>query len=143
MVKHTLAVAAMLLALIQIADARPRHYKRTGYGSIVSHPAGCPTRLFCGCGVSVRVFGRPVRSLFLAANWGRFPSAAPGSGMVAYRSGHVMYIEQYLGNGSAIVYDPNSGGGATRVHNRSLRGYRVVNPRAGRHLAGIREAVYM
>ena len=138
MVKTTLAVAAMLLALVQIADARPRHYNRSGYNaSIVSHPAGCPRRLFCGCGVAVRAFGRPVRSLFLAANWGRFPSASPTGGMVAYRRGHVMYIERYLGNGSAVVYDPNSGGGATRVHVRSLAGYRVVNPRGGSRLASL------
>src|SRR3990167_5024272 len=68
-------------------------------GSIVSHPEGCPRHLFCGCGVSVKVFGRPVRDLFLAANWLRkFPRATPGSGMVAARSGHVMYIMAYNGD---------------------------------------------
>jgi len=48
--------------------------------------------------------------------------------MVAARSGHVMYIEAYNGDGTALVYDPNSGGHKTRVHVRSLAGYRVVNP---------------
>ena len=96
---------------------------------IVAHPAGCPRRLFCGCGVSVKVFGRPIKDLFLAANWVRkFPRAAPGSGMVAARSGHVMYIISYLGDNMAQVYDPNSGGHKTRIHTRSLAGYRVVDP---------------
>lgn len=101
--------------------------------TIVSHPAGCPRRLFCGCGVSVKVFGRPVRDLYLAANWLRkFPRAEPGSGMVAARSGHVMYIMAYNGDGTALVYDPNSGRHLTRIHTRSLRGYRVVNPHGSR-----------
>jgi hypothetical protein len=29
-----------------------------------------------------------------------------------------------------MAYDANSGGHATRIHARSLRGYTVVNPRA-------------
>lgn len=98
---------------------------------IVGHPSGCPGRAFCGCGVSVKIFGRPVRELYLARNWLRFPRASPGAGMVAARSGHVMAIIEYLGNGNAKVYDPNSGGHQTRIHVRSLAGYRVVNPRSG------------
>jgi hypothetical protein len=93
----------------------------------VAHPAGCPWRAFCGCGVSVKIFGHPVRDLFLAANWYRFPRAAPGPGMVAVRRHHVMAILSYNGS-SATVYDPNSGGHGTRVHERSLAGYTVVNP---------------
>jgi hypothetical protein len=56
------------------ADARPRHQE----ARVVAHPRACPARLYCGCGVSVRVFGRPIRSLFLAANWRRFPPADLG-----------------------------------------------------------------
>ena len=43
---------------------------RAGHASaaIVAHPAGCPSRAFCGCGAAVRVFGAPIRSLWLAAN---------------------------------------------------------------------------
>lgn len=109
-----------------------RHRVSAAYendAQIVAHPAGCPRRLFCGCGVSVKVFGKPVRDLYLAANWlYRFPRTAPASGMVAARRGHVMYIMAYNGGGSALVYDPNSGGGKTRIHERSLAGYRVVDP---------------
>lgn len=100
-----------------------------GLLAYLPHPAGCPRTDFCGCGVSIRVFGRPIRSLFLAANWLRFPRAFPGSGMVAARRGHVMYIVRYDGNGVALVYDPNSGQHRTRLHLRSLAGYTVVNPR--------------
>jgi len=99
---------------------------------IVAHPAGCPRTLFCGCGVSVRVWGHPVRQYYLAANYRKFPPAQPGSGMVAWRNGHAMYIESYIGGSKrlALVYDPNSGHHQTRVHVRSLNGYHVVNPRA-------------
>jgi hypothetical protein len=92
-------------------------------------PAGCP-RSFCGCGASIRVFGRIVPGLNLASNWLRFPRAAPAPGMVAARHGHVFVLEQHLEGDTWMAYDANSGGHATRVHARSLRGYTVVNPHA-------------
>lgn len=156
---NTLRIAAAIAVLLLIpttAQARHHHhyyrhyqyqhvdqyqtYARYGDGNIeydsghiVSHPAGCPGRAFCGCGVSIKVFGHPVKDLFLASNWFRFPRAAPGPGMVAVRNHHVMYIMAYSGNGAATVYDPNSGGHATRVHTRSLRGYAIVNPHGSRY----------
>lgn len=101
-----------------------------GDAQIVAHPAGCPSRAFCGCGVSVRAFGHPVRELYLAANYRRFPPAPLAAGMVAYRSHHVVYIEVPHPDGTATVYDPNSGGHLTRIHTISLAGYRIVNPHA-------------
>src|SRR3974390_2036313 len=71
------------------------HYRYASYdsGSVVSHPSGCPWHAFCGCGASVRIFGHPVRNLFLAANWFGFPRAAPAPGMAAVRRHHVFIIE--------------------------------------------------
>lgn len=103
--------------------------------TIVSHPSGCPSRAFCGCGAAVRVFGSPVRSLWLAAAWFKFPRAAPGAGMVAVRRHHVFVLEQHLGGSKWHVYDANSGGHATRLHARSIAGYVIVNPSAA-HSAG-------
>lgn len=99
--------------------------------SILPHPPGCPRRAFCGCGAAVEVFGRPIRSLWLAANWLAFPRAHPAPGMVAARRGHVFVIKQVLGNGQVLAYDANSGGRKTRLHVRSLAGFAVVNPRGG------------
>ena len=104
-----------------------------GGETFLPHPAGCPGRQFCGCGASVRIFGHPVRSLFLASNWGKFPSASPGPGMAAYRSGHVFVIESVNSDGSVLASDYNSGGHMSRRHTVSLRGYRVVNPHGGRY----------
>lgn len=141
MKRRLVAVALALACVIATTPASARHHQKSknqqrhsySAGEIVSHPSGCPWRAFCGCGVSVKVFGRPIRDLFLAENWLRkFPRAAPGAGMVAARRGHVMYIIDYLGNGMAQVYDPNSGGHQTRIHTRSLAGYRVVDPHGGR-----------
>lgn len=101
------------------------------YAEVVPHPQGCPKRLFCGCGVSVKVFGKPIRDLFLARNWFKFPKAHPAPGMVAVRRNHVMVIQAVDANGNAIVYDPNSGGRKTRIHSRSLAGFVVVNPHGG------------
>jgi hypothetical protein len=92
-------------------------------------PAGCPSA-FCGCGASMRVFGHIVPGLNLASNWLRFPRAAPAPGMVAARHGHVFVLEQHLEGDTWMAYDANSGGHATRIHARSLRGYTVVNPHA-------------
>lgn len=137
------ASIAVLLLTIASVDARPRHHRHYSshvmYGEeqVVSHPSGCPRTAFCGCGVSVKVFGRPIRNLFLASNWFKFPRATPAPGMVAVRNSghHVMYIERVDANGNAVVYDPNSGGHQTRVHTRSLAGYKIVNPHGGHVVA--------
>lgn len=99
--------------------------------TVLPHPPGCPRRAFCGCGAAVEVFGRPIRSLWLAANWLAFPRAAPAPGMVAARRGHVFVIKQVLGDGKVLAYDANSGGRRTRLHVRSLAGFAVVNPHGG------------
>lgn len=100
----------------------------TGDRIVGGRPAGCPSS-FCGCGAALRVFGRMVPELNLAANWLRFPRTSPAPGMVAARRGHVFVLEQHLGGDIWMAYDANSGGHATRMHARSLRGYTVVNPR--------------
>lgn len=99
--------------------------------AVVAHPEGCPARAFCGCGAAVRVFGHSVRELWLAANWFKFPRAAPAPGMAAVRRHHVFVLEADLGGGIWQVFDANSGHHLTRIHARSLAGYTIVNPRGG------------
>jgi len=95
---------------------------------IVGHPSGCPRSAFCGCGAAVRVFGRPVRELWLAANWFKFPRSMPAPGMVAVRRHHVFVLEHQIEGGRWVVYDANSGHRQTRLHERSIAGYTIVNP---------------
>ena len=117
---------------------RPAHGARyASAGMILPHPGGCPRTAFCGCGAAVELFGRPIRELWLAANWFGFPRAAPAPGMAAVRRHHVMVIREYLGGDRAVVFDANSGRHQTRIHEVSLRGYVIVNPRGGRRYAGI------
>lgn len=97
---------------------------------VVGHPEGCPRRAFCGCGASVHLFGRPVRDLFLARNWLRFPRAAPGYNMAAVRRGHVFILKEQLADKVWRVFDANSGGRMTRIHERSIAGYTIVDPRS-------------
>ena len=125
--KRITFIVAILTAAF-CTEASARHHPNSG--SVVSHPSGCPSRSFCGCGAAVEVFGRPVRDLWLAANWFRFPRTLPAPGMAAVRRHHVMVLEADLGNGLWRVYDANSGGRLTRVHARSIAGYTIVNPRA-------------
>lgn len=109
-----------------VAASSPRHG-----GEVVGRDTslGCPGRLGCGCVASVHTFGHPVRGLYLAANWGKFPPASPAPGMAAWRWGHVFVLERQAENGNWIVYDGNQHG-VTIIHERSLSGYHVVNPHA-------------
>ena len=101
-------------------------------GSVIGRrPAGCP-HAFCGCEASLYLFGQIRPELNLAANWLRkFPRTAPAPGMVAVRSHHVMVLVSPVDGNDWLVHDGNSGGGLTREHVRSLKGYVVVNPRGG------------
>ena len=103
---------------------------RVAAAELQPHPQGCPARAFCGCGAAVRVFGSPVRALWLAANWFKFPRAAPSAGMVAVRRHHVFVLEGQIDGATWLAYDANSGGHRTRVHARSIAGYTIVNPHA-------------
>jgi len=117
MLRSALVLTALAAASPAMAD------------SILPHPAGCPARQFCGCGVAVAVFGAPVRALWLAAEWPRrFPRAPPAPGMVAARAHHVMLLRQHIEGSIWVVYDPNSGRHRTREHARSIAGYTIVNP---------------
>lgn len=116
-----LTIAAFMAAFLLCTDAR---------AEILPHPSGCMHRAFCGCGVSLRVFGKRIARLFLAENWFSFPRARLAAGMVAVRKHHVFYIEKVLGRNKVLAYDPNSGGHLTRRHVRSVSGFRIVNPRA-------------
>ena len=92
-------------------------------------PRGCPRR-HCGCSLSIKIFGRIIPKLNLAANWLAFPRTAPAPGMVAARHGHVMRLIRHVEGKHWLVWDPNSGRGLTRIHVRSLAGFVVVNPLA-------------
>lgn len=78
----------------------------------------------------MRIFGAPIRSLWLAANWFRFPRTYPAPGMAAVRRHHVMVLEAHMGGDVWTVYDANSGHHRTQVHARSIAGYIIVDPRS-------------
>ena len=99
-------------------------------GAVVDRrPQGCP-RAFCGCEASLYLFGQIRPELNLASNWIRkFPRTSPAPGMAAARSGHVMVLMSHVEGNNWLVHDGNSGGGMTREHVRSIKGYVIVNPR--------------
>jgi hypothetical protein len=140
--KAVFTLALLFLFSVQ-AEARPRHhhYRQHLYRSmamvvgnipddervISGRPSGCP-HSFCGCEASLFRFGRIIPELNLASNWRRFPRAAPGTGMAAVRSGHVMILQQHVSGDIWYVHDGNSGGHVTREHPRSIAGYTIVDP---------------
>lgn len=104
--------------LDQPGHSSPAHRTRLDRGAaaaigltarMLSRPPGCPRRAFCGCAVCVEVAGRPVRNLFLATNWLRFPRAAPSPEMVAAGRGHVFMLRQHISGSTWLAYDANSG----------------------------------
>jgi hypothetical protein len=113
---------------------------RTAYASqdgvVGRRPAGCPAR-FCGCEASLFLFGRIIPDLNLAANWVRkFPKTSPAPRMAAARSGHVFVLISHVEGSDWLVHDGNSGGGQTREHVRSIRGYQIVDPNGHRVASG-------
>ncbi len=109
-----------------------RSFLARGAEVLGGRPAGCPRR-FCGCGVSLKVFGRIIPDLNLATNWRRFAATLPGANTVAWRPGHVLYVEAHVSGSLYQVYDPNSGGGKIRRHVRNLAGYNFVDPSAPKY----------
>lgn len=103
-------------------------HEPTLHTGLISHPVGCPHTAFCGCGAAVHLFGHPIQALMAAAHWFRFPSASPAPRMAAVRQHHVMVLERHIRGSIWLVYDANSGHHATRVHEKSIAGYRIVAP---------------
>ena len=116
---------------VPVPRPRPGVVDRITATIIGGRPSGCPHR-FCGCALSLHIFGRIVPTLNLAANWRTFPRAAPSSGMVAVRRGHVFKLIAHVGGNTWRVWDANSGRGRIRIHDRSIGGYAIVNPHGGR-----------
>lgn len=113
----------------QAKTLRNRVYGATGNDAVVigGRPAGCP-RAYCGCGLA-KYLGINDTRLNLAWNWARlFPRAHAGPGMAAVWRHHVAYIESMSSDGVALLRDYNSGGGLSRLHERSIRGAVIVNP---------------
>ena len=101
---------------------------------IGGRPAGCP-RAYCGCGLR-KYLGLSDKRLNLAWNWIRlFPPTHARSGAAAVRRHHVMLLVRHLSGSRWIVRDYNSGNGLSRIHERDVRGYVFVNPRASTRYA--------
>lgn len=101
--------------------------------TMLAHPPGCPSRAFCGCGASYRVFGENRRELWPSSAWFKFPRTSPASGTVAVRHGHVFVLESHVGGSEWLISDYNSGGHLSRRHVRSISGYTIVDPHGSRH----------
>ena len=97
-------------------------------------PAGCPVKAWCGCGLAVKIFGKPRRDLWPARAWlkiGR-PVAAPRTGAIAIfkrgSGGHVGLITAVLSPNRIMLWSANDGG-AVRERERStagILGYRYL-----------------
>lgn len=115
--------APVLLAKSRVAK-NPVAVKTT----MLPHPPGCPATRFCGCGASIEVFGKSIRSLWLSTAWYRFPKAAPAPNRVAVRKGHVFVLKEHIRGDIWLAADYNSGGHKSRLHPRSIARYTIVDP---------------
>lgn len=142
-----LALAAFLVGPKADAKSHNFHHRTHAHRSVHHHrhvpdangnrviggsPHGCPRVAFCGCALAQRIFGVPQRDLWLASNWFRFRKASPAENMVAVRQHHVFQLIAQVRGNTWLVWDPNSGHHRTRVHQRSIAGYVIVNPHSSR-----------
>jgi hypothetical protein len=101
-------------------------------------PAGCPYK-FCGCGASLEIFGKIIPRLNKAANWLRdFPHVAQANAapdMAAANSSHVFVLKRHVRDNVWLVKDYNTRGNVTRLRERRLTGFTVVDPRGTRFAA--------
>jgi hypothetical protein len=104
--------------------------------TLLPHPHGCPRTNFCGCGASVEVFGKSIRSLWPARNWYKFPSASPAPEMAGVKPHHVVILKRHVRGTIWVVYDANSGYHRTRLHQRNIAGFKIVNPHGTRYAMG-------
>lgn len=92
-----------------------------------SRPAPCPRR-YCGCALSLKLFGVVKPALNIAENWKGFPRVDPAPGVIAAIRGHVLEVRRHIAGTLYEVWDPNSGRGLTRIHARDLSRYTFHNP---------------
>jgi hypothetical protein len=52
--------------------------------------------------------------------------------MVAARRGHVFVLKRHIRGKVWHVFDANSGHGKTRIHNRSIAAFKIVDPSGSR-----------
>ena len=87
---RTSAVIAALLCVVMTATTNAKPHKKYHHrnsssqsGEVIGgRPSGCPQR-FCGCALSIRIFGSINPRFNLAANWFSFPRTQPAPQMVA------------------------------------------------------------
>jgi hypothetical protein len=94
---------------------------------IGSRPQGCP-RAFCGCALSLKLFGKIIPNLNLANNWKRFPKARKAPGMVGAKNGHVLQLKQHVKGNRWLVWTANSCGRRICIQERDIGSYTVVDP---------------
>lgn len=128
-------IAISLALLTTVAEASPRRLAVDANGvALISNPDGCPSRLFCGCGLA-RYWGIWERPLNKVSEWVRkFPRAhGPAVGVAAVRRDqhHILGIVGG-GPGAWEVVDFNSGNHQSRRYVASdFPGYFFLNVRSG------------
>lgn len=106
-----LIIPLLIMFNLGIAEARPR---------------GCPTA-WCGCYLSIHVFGENRRELWLARNWLNFERTSPSIGSVAVFArrggGHVGKVVGFDENNNPIVHSGNHSG---RIATATYSKHRVI-----------------
>lgn len=116
-----------------IQSTKIRHSRIDANGNVIGGaPSGCPSTRFCGCALALKVFGRHDRTLWPARAWFRFPRTVAQDGAVAVTGRHVFLLLSHVEGTRWTVFDPNSGGHLTRIHERDIRGTTIVDPRGSR-----------
>lgn len=92
-----------------------------GVGS--GRPSGCPPRVWCGCWLSLEIFGENRRELWLAKNWLKFGKTVPRVGSIAVLGrrggGHVGVVVGFDGSDPILKSGNHSNRVAVATYTRS------------------------
>lgn len=87
--------------------------RQYGYAAEGRRPSGCPS-LWCGCWLSIHIFGQNRKDLWSARAWLKFPRTSPQVGAVVVTArrggGHVGIVTGFDSDGDPIIKSGNNAG---------------------------------
>lgn len=119
-------VVLAVVVAVMVALALP---SQAGQGTVIgSRPAGCPAR-FCGCALSLKLFGKIIPKFNLSTNWKALPATSAAPGMVAAKRGHVLQLVSHVRGNRWKVWTANSCGRRICIQERNITSaYTFHNP---------------
>ncbi len=109
-------------------SANPSHHGRGGWKDGRRFVPAAVRGATAAAEASLHIFGRIIPDAQCREQLAALLKPVPAPGMVAARGGHVFVLERHIRGKHCLVHDSNSGRHRTRIHSRSIAGFKIVNP---------------